>query len=506
VWLVSFVLVSVLGALWVFMSPMMASPDEPSQTVKSVAVVRGQLDGTEQVIQQTDEKVLNVVISRVEVPASYTLLDQGRVCFTYKPLVPADCADPISADTSITTGATYVGRYPPVYYATVGWPSLVFPPGMALRAMRLMGVLLCASFIALAVVAARQLDRGGLVVVGLVASITPQVVFFGASINPSGLEMAAGIALWLTAMALVRGSGRPDRGTVARFALTAVVFSWSRPLSALFLVVILVGVWFCFGTRARARELLSANASRIGLGVVAVGWLGSAAWAAVMKSYSAAAGFPLTSASNGELLRTSADMLPYHARQLIGTFGWLDTELTPWAILLWYVGIVAIILLGLAFGRWRERIGIVLVFVGTIALTLGSEVVGARLAGMSWQGRYSFALIVGVPLVAAVSADASGRVSLRFTRVFGTAVIAGVGVVQLVAAFTQVRRYAVGVDHPLLSYLGESRWVPMGNHLWLFIGTWLAVAAYCVGWVLLLRSRTGRAGDAPAADGQEVLA
>ncbi len=505
-WGVAFVLVSFLGALWVFMSPMMASPDEPSQTVKSVAVVRGQLDGTEQVIQQTDEKVLNVVISRVEVPASYTLLDQGRVCFTYKPLVPADCADPISADTSTATGATYVGRYPPVYYAAVGWPSLLFPPGMALRAMRLASVLLCAAFIATAVVAARQLDRRGLVVVGLVACITPQVVFFASSINPSGLEMAAGIALWVTAMALVRGSGAPDRGTVARFAVTAVVFSWSRPLSFVFLVAILVAVWFCFGSRTRARQLLSGTASRVGLLVVAIGWLGSTAWALSMKSYSAAAGFPLTSATNSELLRSSIDMLPYRGRQLVGTFGWLDTELTPWAILLWYLGVVAIILLGLAFGRWRERVGIVLAFVGTLVLTLGSEVVGARLVGMSWQGRYSFALIVGVPLLAAVAADASGRVPVRFTRWFGVGVIAGAGVVQLVAAFTQVRRYAVGIDHPLLSYLGESKWVPIGNHLWLFLGTWLAVAAYCVGWLLLLRTRTSPSVDAAPPDARALPA
>jgi len=489
VWFVAFALASVLGGLWAFMSPMMTSPDEPSQTVRSIAVVRGER-GDEQAIMQSDESVQNVVVTRVQVPRAYADLELSTSCITFKPLQSANCIPPMGDDMTPALAATYVGRYPPLYHLIVGVPSLVLAPASALVSMRVLSAILSAVFIGIAVVAARELDRRRLVIVALAVCITPEVVFLSASINPSGLEMASGIALWLTTTVLVRSSGRPDRGAVARFALTAAVFTWTRPLSPAYLVVIVVAVWFLFGSRLKARDLLAKGPFRVGFGVAAVAWLGSMAWLLSTKSFSAVAGYPRTSATNAELLHDSLNLLPAQSRQLIAVFGWLDTDLTPWAIALAFVGLGVIIALGLVLGRNRERAGIILIGVGSIGFTLVAEVNGARMVGMGWQGRYSFALIVGAPLMAAVVADASPRLSMRVTRAFAVVAIACVGLIQLVAAFTEVRRYAVGIDHPLLSYLSDAAWSPVGNHLWLFTGTCLAVAAISIGWLGLVRGST----------------
>jgi hypothetical protein len=48
-------------------------------------------------------------------------------------------------------GATYVGRYPPLYYAIVGLPSLVWHTNTAVYMMRLLSGLLCALLLGLAI-------------------------------------------------------------------------------------------------------------------------------------------------------------------------------------------------------------------------------------------------------------------------------------------------------------------------------------------------------------------
>src|SRR5207248_11221487 len=78
---------------------------------------------------------------------------------------------------------TYVGAYPPTYYALVGWPSLFAAGEAGLFGMRVASGLLCAALVASGITSAVGTSRRFLLV-GYVLAITPVVVFLPAAINP----------------------------------------------------------------------------------------------------------------------------------------------------------------------------------------------------------------------------------------------------------------------------------------------------------------------------------
>lgn len=264
--------------------------------------------------------------------------------------------------------------------------------------------------------------------------------------------------------------------------------AWSRPLSPLFVVLIVVVVWAFAGTRERARALLADRSVRIGGAVAAIALGGATAWAITSQALSSGAGFPATAASNGELVRYSLDELPYRTRQMVGVFGWLDTELSPTAIAVWLGLVLALVAVALVLGRWRERLTIVALVAGTLGLVTAAEVIGARTVGTGWQGRYTLPLAIGLPVLAGAAIDGSGRLARRVTRPMSISVVVATAAVQLVALATSVRRYSVGVDHPLLAYLQDSAWAPPGGQTAVFAASVLAAAAYAVAWGLVLRA------------------
>lgn len=510
VWVASFVVIAALGGLWAFAAPLMAAPDEPAQTVRAAAVVRGQWRGTETVVRQTDEHVQNIVKDEVQLPRGYGELDGARLCYGFYPLITADCATAIPSDDTVGPAVTYVGRYPPPYHLLVGWPSLVLGAPRAIRAMRLLSAALAAAFVATAIVGARHVGRGRATLVGVLLSVTPEVLFLAGSVNPSALEIPAALAAWTTVVALVTGTGAPRRALVIGATASLGALAWSRPLSPLFVVLVLATVWVFAGTRARARELWGSRSIRVGGLVAGVLLVGSAAWAVTSQALSSGAGFPSTVASNGELVRYSLDELPYRTRQMVGVFGWLDTELSPTAIAVWLLLAAALVGLGLVVGRGRERLAIVGLFVGTLVLVTAAEVIGARTVGTGWQGRYSLPLVIGLPLLAGAAVDRSARLQAVLARPEGwstraaaavrlaaTATVVVVTAVQLVALSTSVRRYAVGIDHPLLSYLGSSAWSPPGGQWPLFLASLVIVAAYAALWLVLLRAPPPGSEPAP---------
>ena len=137
VWWTAFALLVLVGTVWAFASPVMASPDETAHAVKAVATVRGQIRGSEMVVNERDPKLLNRVLTTYQIPEGYGALDAVPACYAFYPKIPANCAPFLPAEAGPDGPAsTYVGRYPPTYYAIVGWPSLLAGPARSLRALR----------------------------------------------------------------------------------------------------------------------------------------------------------------------------------------------------------------------------------------------------------------------------------------------------------------------------------------------------------------------------------
>lgn len=481
VWWVSFALLGLAGVVWAFASPVMASPDETAQAVKAVAAVRGQIRGTEVVTNERDPKLLNRVLTTYEIPAGYSALDAVPACYAFYPKIPANCAPYLPQDSGATVPATtYVGRYPPTFYVAVGWPSLFLGPARALRAMRLVSVVLSAALLATAASAIVDLGRrrGGMVVIGLALAVTPSVLFIGSSINASAVEITAGIATWVTALALVAGTGAPTRSLVVRTAISISAFALARPVSPLLVGIALVVVWLVAGSRERVRELWADRTSRVAGVVVAVIGALASAYILATGAFGSAQGFPIVDKGNAEIAQFSLGEFPWRTRQMIGVFGWLDTPLNPATIVVWLLAVAAVVVGALWWGRGRDRLGLLAVAAALVVVPTAAELAGAHQVGTVWQGRYSLPIAVGLPIVAGFALDRARRPSARVVRV--AAVLTGVlvAVVQTLSIVTSVRRYATGADNPLFAYLSAGVWSPPGGP-WPLLLAAIAVFGLC---------------------------
>ena len=143
-WLRSFALLVILGALWVVATPAFGAPDEGSHVVRAWSVAHGQLLGHDK----------GPVFREVTGPVVYRNL--GRRCLLMWENTGPGC---FSIACSSRTGSirTYTGRYFPADDLAVGLPTLVTHPGMVqLDLMRFVSVLLAAALLASAFVTASE--------------------------------------------------------------------------------------------------------------------------------------------------------------------------------------------------------------------------------------------------------------------------------------------------------------------------------------------------------------
>ena len=222
---------------WALATPLFASPDEPGQVIKAVAVAHGQLTGT--TVRTGGYFDFE---TGVHVPAYYERALDETKCFIDNMGGTPSCAPAFDArDTHDKQVLTWIGRYPPLYYAIVGLPSLVSDGTAAVLAMRVVSAVLCGAFFAVGLTGLRAARQPSSMVAAGWLAITPTALFFGAVVNASGLEIAAGFATWGVLMPLLREPGRLHAtGRLLAGAGTAAVLLNSRPGSGL-LVLLVVG-------------------------------------------------------------------------------------------------------------------------------------------------------------------------------------------------------------------------------------------------------------------------
>ena len=196
VWLGAFACFFVLGATWAFASPLLSVPDEPAHLVKSAAVARGELTGRKIAIRDEGPGSIfrggfTVV---VDVPLSYAWqTSEIPNCFIYDPTTPAGCAPEFRDQPEEVTWTTWVGEYPPTYYAAVGWATLVDTGRNGVYLARLVSAAISAAFLATAFACALTSARHRVLALGVVLAATPMTLFLAGSINPNGLEIAAAV-------------------------------------------------------------------------------------------------------------------------------------------------------------------------------------------------------------------------------------------------------------------------------------------------------------------------
>ena len=431
--------VALLAACWSLLSPLASVPDEPAHVIYAAAVVRGELGAPGGV---------------VDVPASAA--DAGRItCTAFKSGVTADCIPALVSGQDSTPSVTPAAGYPPLYYALVGWPSLLGFGESTWYVMRLLSVLLGA--VLLAAGTAVWPGQQPFLAVGLLLAATPMTLFLLGSVNPNGAEIVAGVAVALGVTGLIQ---RVRTTSVRRVdaLLVALPFAYlcvARP-STYLLALGLVGA---LGISAVGRSLASGRLLLLA-GPVA---LATAVLADVAGRWGRVGGAPgAAGADSTASLRGALSATLHHgsswAQESVGLFGWRDHQVPPAFRVVWLLAIAVLVVAALRHGRAASRASL-------IALIAGGFVVGPFFVlltvfggAVGYQGRYAMALTQAVPvLAAAVLAAAQVRLPARLAA--GTTIVAyALGVAALLGSGL---RYAVGLPLPRASALIDTVvWVP----------------------------------------------
>ena len=442
--------------------------------------------------------------SVVTVPAFYAQLRNVPACYHTHRTVPASCAHLPAPSAKPERVFIYNGRYPPLYYAIVGLPSLLGEGSTPLYLMRLLSAALCSVFLALAFTSLTAWSRRRAGLIGLVVALTPMVLFLGGVVNPSALEVAAALCAWSAGAAIVLDhKGAPPTALVVVLGVSAVVFEATRSLSPFWLALTglaLVGVAELDALLA----LLRRRPVQLVLGaIVAVGALASA-WILVEHATNVYSTVSVPySVPEITILERSFEHNIYYVPDMVGIFGWFDTFSPLFTYVAWYGLVGATLLAGVVAGT-RRQVGVLVLFVLAILLVpvaISSSQV--HRVGYVWQGRDTLPFAVGLPVLAAAIASAriAGRGAARLVGRAGAAVALVAGLAQYGAFYEALRRYAVGTAGPDFGFLSHASWRPPLGIVFVLVAELVVLA---LGVVLV--ARASGAPPPPAPPGPDVPA
>jgi hypothetical protein len=418
---------------WSLAIPMYGSADEQVHMVTAYAVVH-RLDG------QMNEA------GRKEywLPAVYT---GETICYAFQPERSASCQY-FDSDAPDHAADTTAWNYPPFYYLLVGWPTL-FTSGLSgLYLMRLVASMWAALLLALALQNLETVRARGPLLLGAAIAITPAVLSFGGAVNPTGMSLAAALAVWTGGIALVRTDHiiRPAIA-LSRVGAPLCLFLLLRRDTVLWAGLIALTL-AAVTPRERLREIARTRLAWIWSAAVA----GCAALQLILSGGSTATSFVT---SGGGSLSDTWNELPWYIDQIGGgILGWLDTRLPPLVYDIFTYGPALLAVLGICLGARRLA-------VATAALTglAVSAPLGIGMIRYGYvQGRYILPLALGIPLLGGLAlAERLGRRRVPCSLVVVPLVIIGGA---HVAAFAQVMRRFTAGAHGAWWFWERPPWEP----------------------------------------------
>ncbi|MGZ4692682.1 MAG: DUF2142 domain-containing protein, partial [Acidimicrobiales bacterium] len=445
IWWVSFIVFTALGGLWALTNPLLSVSDEGAHVFKAITVADGQLRGTDYVTHSSDPNETSGTLSMYTVDKSVAELLTRQDCWVLNRGQPMGCMPAITEDHEQVQMGMYAGNYPPLFYAVVGWPVHLFDLHVAIFAMRLIAVLISAALLASGLSSmSESYGRAGLIA-GTALSLTPMAFHLFGSVNPNGVEIASAFCLWAACLDLATSTRSPDARLLTRIVLSAGILASIRPLSPLFVVAIVAAVVLLAGTRDRARTLWADRRVRLALAAGTAFVLFDVIVILALHSLDSFSGHAVPGLTHLEAAQGSIGRLPERAAEMIGLFGWGSAPVPRWLSEGWLWTAALVGAAALVVGTWRQRATLVAVLLGTAALPVVSEALKAPDLGYVWQGRYSMALAMGVPLVAGWIIATSPRVSARASFWLASVLAVGAGVGLVVGQSAWLRRTIVGI-------------------------------------------------------------
>lgn len=467
VWLLSFAVMSLLSVLWALASPVFSIPDENAHAVKAIAQLQGQ------VIGRSVEGVRHLVVDLAPEDA----YSGDILCYATHPEVPADCGSELGDPGGQDWYNTWVGTYNPLYYYLVGWPTLFLDGNAGIYAMRIVSALIGSAFVAFAFQLAVAGRRGRWLPLGVAFAAAPMNVYLMGAVNPSGLEIAASVSLWVAALRLFEGFATDGASATARVGTSrttawaiatasAIAVANARALGPLW-VLLIVGFAALLVGWTPVRRLFTTRASYPWLAAIAVGGAFSLLWTFVggaLSNQAEPGDAPLVGASPLAgavyVLRTTPGLL----QQAAGWFGWLDTPLpvpTYWLIA---AAVAVPVTLALTAVRRRSAIVFGILLAAALLVPILVQARSVSQTGIIWQGRYGLPLYLGVLIVACwvLSAREARRIAHLAPRV-GPLVAASIAAFGVYAFWLVMMRYVIGQGAPLRLMWSDPSWQPPGG-------------------------------------------
>jgi hypothetical protein len=480
IFLLSWALFSVLSALWAIATPISGGPDEPAHIVKAAAVVRGELTGT------AVERGIEVTVPR------YVAETHRRTCFAFHPGRPASCAPAATEDPGeLVTATTTAGLYNPTYYALVGWPSLLIHDDGGIYAMRFAGAVLSSLFLAFAAMLVSGWRRGGFVVTGILAAVTPMVLFLNGVVNPNSVETTATLAAFAALLALIVDP-QPERmrTRILLLLISAVIAANMRGTSPVWLAVVLL-IPLALLTREQWQSVFRHKVALwTSLSVAAVGLFLALLWTLLSNSLGAGitgstkvTDFPGVGTSPLIGFFTMLSKTFDFSVGMIAEFGWLDTFAPPFVYLIWSLIVGALLFAGFVALRRRSFLVFLALLASVIVVPATIQAAYVTLGGYIWQGRYTLPLFVCLLLgTAALLTGRLPAVSRRTLR--RSAVLLGVlwALAQFTAFAWTLKRYAVGVEGTWKALVVAPSWQPPGGVIVVLVATAVALITSVVAW------------------------
>jgi hypothetical protein len=462
------VLVGVLvaEAVWIMAVPPFRGSDEVDHVFRAAGVAHGQFH-----LSQGTPHGRGTL---VRVPDDLVEAAQPQ-CLALSYPGPDNCR-PLSSDGGDSLIATAAGAYDPVFYVVVGTVARPFHGASADYAMRIASAIMCAVVLALAVGVMSAAGAGRWATLGVLAAITPEVLFSGAMPSANGLEMTLGLLLWAALLAAVR-QRTPDRE--ARYL--AVAFAAAVPLTFLrmlgpfwiLVIVLSVAAYAGWGT---VRGLVGRHRRLVALGVTAVG-LGCVWWLTWQVIASHVTGLSSDKDSEKWIL---AFNLPAFTLQMVGAFPFRD-EPAPLAVypLAFFVIGLMVIAACRRGSLVRERRAVLGIVVLSLVIPILFSVAFMPSLGAFWQGRYELPYVIGILPLCGLVLDDAGFAPQEGRRLVG-----------LSAVFLLITQVACPVH---VQQLELDRAVSARDVAWFYPPVWVTGLLMAVGWgivTLLLRYRT----------------
>lgn len=482
VFVLTFVAAWILGVCWAAASPAFSGPDEGSHVLRAYSAGRGQVIGPD------GGEIPGIIgeTTLVDVPRRLGDLVGVAGCYVFQARIPAACATDPRVGTGVRSYQDTAGRAPPLYHLLVSPPLELWPRMRGVYAARALSAAIFAALIAgaVAVSAARGLRN---TLVGTFLACTPMAWYFAGVLNPSGLEIASGVAVWSAGFAALhdlRHHRRPSRGATALLALGGAGLAATRSLGPLWVGVAGLSL-LAFAAMAKdLGRVLRERRIWIAGGIVAAATLGNAVWVLRADSLGSSSHFAdvgLTTAIAHSLGRQSG---MWHS--LFAQFGYLDTDppegIHVTLVACWF----ALLAVAVAVSRRRERAGLLGLLAVALFAGVAIEASQYNQLGPVWQGRYTLPLLAGVPILAGwlidrhrIAMPAAPR--LR-TWLVGLATLAHAG-----AWWFALRRFAVGTAGKVF-FFQRHTWLDEALVPVTVVGL-IAIAAVGAGTMWLARER-----------------